>query len=100
MNTRERSSGAGKPPEQGEPAPSSETAKPERIAKRMARAGLCSRREAETWIAAGRVKLNGKVLSTPAVTVTVPGPSVSTQMVAEVASTYRRSGPRRSMGRT
>jgi 23S rRNA pseudouridine2605 synthase len=29
--------------------------KPERIAKRMARAGLCSRREAETWIAAGRV---------------------------------------------
>jgi len=70
VNTRERSSGAGKPPEQGEPAPSSETAKPERIAKRMARAGLCSRREAETWIAAGRVKLNGKVLATPAVTVT------------------------------
>ena len=43
---------------------------PERIAKRMARAGLCSRREAETWILAGRVKLNGKVLDTPAVKVT------------------------------
>ena len=70
MNTRERSSGAGKPPEQSEPAPSSETAKPERIAKRMARAGLCSRRQAEAWIADGRVKLNGKVLQTPAVTVT------------------------------
>jgi 23S rRNA pseudouridine2605 synthase len=44
--------------------------KPERIAKRMARAGLCSRREAETWIAAGRVSLNGKILDSPAVTVT------------------------------
>ena len=42
----------------------------ERIAKRMARAGLCSRREAETWIAAGRVAVNGKLLTTPAVTVT------------------------------
>ncbi len=45
--------------------------KPERIAKRMARAGLCSRREAETWIAAGRVKVNGKLLETPAFTVTL-----------------------------
>lgn len=43
--------------------------KPERIAKRLARAGLCSRREAETWIAAGRVSVNGRVLETPAVTV-------------------------------
>ena len=41
----------------------------ERIAKKMARAGLCSRREAETWIAAGRVVLNGKLLNTPAITV-------------------------------
>ena len=42
----------------------------ERIAKRLARVGLCSRREAETWILAGRVKVNGKVLDTPAITVT------------------------------
>jgi len=42
----------------------------ERIAKVMARVGLCSRREAEKWIEAGRVQLNGKVLDTPAVTVT------------------------------
>jgi 23S rRNA pseudouridine2605 synthase len=42
----------------------------ERIAKLMARAGLCSRREAETWIAAGRVAVNGKVLTTPALNVT------------------------------
>ncbi len=43
--------------------------KPERIAKRMARAGLCSRRDAEQWIADGRVAVNGKVLQTPAFTV-------------------------------
>ena len=41
-----------------------------RIAKVMARAGLCSRREAEAWIAAGRVELNGKVLDSPALNVT------------------------------
>ncbi|MBM3508450.1 MAG: rRNA pseudouridine synthase [Alphaproteobacteria bacterium] len=46
------------------------TAKGERIAKRMADAGLCSRREAERWIAAGRVSVDGKVLESPAVTVT------------------------------
>lgn len=44
--------------------------KGERIAKRLARAGLCSRREAEVWIAAGRVAVDGKVLDTPAFTVT------------------------------
>lgn len=32
----------------------------------MARAGLCSRREAERWIADGRVSVNGKRLATPA----------------------------------
>ncbi len=41
----------------------------ERIAKRMAGAGLCSRREAETWIAEGRVKVNGKKVLTPALNV-------------------------------
>jgi 23S rRNA pseudouridine2605 synthase len=42
----------------------------ERIAKLMARAGLCSRREAEAWIAAGRVAVNGRVLASPALNVT------------------------------
>lgn len=41
----------------------------ERIAKRMARAGLCSRREAESWIAEGRVSVNGKVIDSPALNV-------------------------------
>ncbi len=51
-------------------------ADPQRIAKVIARAGLCSRREAETWIAEGRVALNGRVLDTPAVTV-APGDVVT-----------------------
>jgi 23S rRNA pseudouridine2605 synthase len=40
---------------------------PERVAKLIARAGLCSRRDAERWIAEGRVSVNGEVLTTPAV---------------------------------
>jgi 23S rRNA pseudouridine2605 synthase len=36
----------------------------------MARAGLCSRRDAEEWIAAGRVAVNGGTISSPAVNVT------------------------------
>lgn len=37
-----------------------------RVAKVIAAAGLCSRREAEAWIAAGRVAVNGVPLTTPA----------------------------------
>ncbi|MFL2540748.1 MAG: pseudouridine synthase [Candidatus Latescibacterota bacterium] len=43
--------------------------KPERIAKRIARAGLCSRREAERWIEAGRIAVDGKTLDSPALNV-------------------------------
>ena len=42
----------------------------ERIAKVIARAGVCSRRDAEKLIAQGRVTLNGEVLDTPACKVT------------------------------
>lgn len=42
----------------------------ERIAKVIARAGLASRREAEAWIAAGRVSVNDVVISSPALNVT------------------------------
>jgi 23S rRNA pseudouridine2605 synthase len=42
----------------------------ERIAKVIARAGLASRREAEAWIAAGRVSVNGAKITSPALNVT------------------------------
>jgi 23S rRNA pseudouridine2605 synthase len=41
----------------------------ERLAKRIARAGLCSRREAEKWIEDGRVKVNGQKILSPALNV-------------------------------
>jgi 23S rRNA pseudouridine2605 synthase len=41
----------------------------ERLAKVMARAGLCSRREAERWVAEGRVNVNGKTVTSPALNV-------------------------------
>jgi 23S rRNA pseudouridine2605 synthase len=42
----------------------------ERIAKRIARAGICSRRDAELYIANGRVSVNGVVVTSPALNVT------------------------------
>jgi 23S rRNA pseudouridine2605 synthase len=61
---------AGGKPEGGfKPRPRPSEAAPEsgeRIAKRLARAGIASRRDAEELIAAGRVKVNGKVLVSPA----------------------------------
>lgn len=45
----------------------------ERIAKIMARAGVCSRRDAEKLITAGRIAVNGKKITSPALNV---GPDV------------------------
>src|SRR6202035_4976619 len=42
----------------------------ERVARGIARAGRASRREAEAWIAAGRVAVNGAVITSPACNVT------------------------------
>ena len=46
-----------------------EEPKEERIAKRMARSGLCSRRDAEKWILAKRVIVDGIIIETPALKV-------------------------------
>jgi len=56
----------------------------ERVAKALARAGVASRREVERLIEAGRVAINGKVLTTPAVKVG-PGDflTVDGKLVAE-----------------
>jgi 23S rRNA pseudouridine2605 synthase len=43
----------------------------ERIARRLARAGVASRREAERMIEDGRVRVNGKVIGSPALNVTL-----------------------------
>lgn len=42
----------------------------DRLAKVIARAGLCSRRDAEGWITDGRISVNGKKVITPAFNVT------------------------------
>jgi 23S rRNA pseudouridine2605 synthase len=42
----------------------------DRIAKTLSRAGIASRREAERMIEAGRVSVNGKVITSPALNVT------------------------------
>ena len=46
-----------------------DTAEGERIAKVIARAGICSRRDAEKLIAEGRVRLDGELVTTPAIKV-------------------------------
>ncbi|AXI43114.1 pseudouridine synthase [Sulfitobacter sp. SK011] len=50
--------------------PPSDTPKGDRIAKVLARAGLASRREAERMIEAGRVRVNGDQILSPALNVT------------------------------
>jgi 23S rRNA pseudouridine2605 synthase len=60
----ERKAGGFKP--RPRPAAAAAEAEGERIARRLARAGIASRRDAEELIAAGRVRVNGKVLASPA----------------------------------
>lgn len=52
------------------PAKDPETPEGERIAKVLSRAGIASRREAERLIELGEVKVNGKVITSPALNVT------------------------------
>ena len=61
-------------PKSARPAPAAslkeDGADGERIAKRIARAGICSRRDAERLIEAGQVTVNGKKIKSPALNVT------------------------------
>ncbi|MFO1035567.1 MAG: pseudouridine synthase [Geminicoccaceae bacterium] len=69
----------------------------ERIAKVMARAGLCSRREAETWVLSGRVTVDGRVLDSPAFNVR-PGQRIQVDgkalPAAEPARLFRYHKPK------
>jgi 23S rRNA pseudouridine2605 synthase len=61
------------PPRQAKDTPGEASiapAGPMRIAKAIARAGICSRRDAERLIEEGRVTVDGKVLKSPALNVT------------------------------
>jgi 23S rRNA pseudouridine2605 synthase len=44
----------------------------QRIAKIIARSGLCSRRDAERWIEQGRIALDGKIVNSPALNIDDP----------------------------
>ena len=69
-----------------------------RVAKAIAHAGLCSRRDAELWIAAGRVAVNGKVLQTPATvvnpsdTITVDGKKLPQAQAVRLWRYHKRRG--------
>ena len=70
----------------------------ERVAKRLARAGVASRREIERLIEAGRVALNGQVLTSPAINVgandilTVDGKVAEEAEPTRVFRYYKPSG--------
>jgi 23S rRNA pseudouridine2605 synthase len=70
----------------------------ERVAKRIARAGVCSRRDAERWIEAGRVAVDGTVLTSPAVTVseanvvTVDGVALPAAQAARLFRYHKPAG--------
>jgi 23S rRNA pseudouridine2605 synthase len=64
--SRRKASGQAEPADEDARAPESH----ERVARALARAGVASRRDAERLIEAGRVALNGEILTHPAVNVT------------------------------
>ncbi|WP_151717685.1 pseudouridine synthase [Gemmobacter serpentinus] len=61
---------AARQPAKPEPVKSADTPEGERIAKVLSRAGVASRREAERLIEAGEVRVNGKIITSPALNVT------------------------------
>src|SRR5687767_5751746 len=84
------------PRENSDKSPSSRTG--ERIAKLLARAGVASRREVERFIAEGRVKIGGEVVTTPATVlenlkgVTVDGQPVKSAEAARLFAFHKPPG--------
>ena len=66
---RERKGAPGRGPARGKAGEDKAPVKLERIAKRLARAGVASRREVERLVGLGKVAVNGRILDTPAVLV-------------------------------
>lgn len=70
----------------------------EKIARRVARAGLCSRREAERWVAQGRIEVNGQKVDTPALrvaaddVVVVDGKELAVKEPARLWRYYKPAG--------
>lgn len=70
----------------------------ERIAKRISRAGICSRRDAEKLIAEGKVTIDGEVIDTPAIRVlpeqviTVNGKTIAEKEPSRVWLFHKPSG--------
>lgn len=56
--------------------------KGQRVAKIIARSGVCSRREAEELIIQGRVKVNGVIIDTPAIIITDQSIKVDDKLLA------------------
>lgn len=69
MTGKEKPKAAAKPPAKATPK-AADTPEGERIAKVLSRAGVASRREAERLIELGEVKVNGRVITSPALNVT------------------------------
>lgn len=61
--------------------------KSERVAKVIARMGYCSRREAEKLIADGCVKVNGVVITSPAVNITDESIKINNKLLARKEKT-------------
>ena len=84
--------------EEGEQDASDDAKDGERIAKVIARAGICSRRDAEKLIAEGRVMLDGELVTTPAIKVTannvivVDGKPVAAPEAARLWRYHKLSG--------
>ena len=68
MNAKTPPSGSG--PQNTDTDADASTSKGDRIAKVLSRAGIASRREAERMIEAGRVRVNGEQITSPALNVT------------------------------